>query len=104
MPKKKELRCPKCGSSDNLSRIEGLLAYAHVVPDEKEGWEYAGGSDIDWNTQNRYLARDEPEFYCHRCDTQFDLEEKHAKKDIAEEKHAKKAKPVRTPRRAKKRD
>ena len=82
MAKKPELICPNCGTNGNISRIEALFALARVQPDEKKGWTYAGESEVEWDTQSRELVpKGTPEFFCGFCTTQFNLEEKNARKE-----------------------
>ena len=69
--KNHRLKCPQCGQSDSLSRIEALYAFAQLSVTD-EGWEYGGGSEMLWDTQDRQLCRPEDrEFHCHGCQKDF---------------------------------
>jgi rubredoxin len=50
------LTCPKCGSSDSLAIVESLLGNAHIFPevDENGRFQYAGETDVDWNSQQPF--------------------------------------------------
>ena len=54
--------CPKCGSSRRFSEVNTITGLAGVIPEvEGDGSvavEYAGGTDVDWDSQT--AVRDYP--------------------------------------------
>jgi hypothetical protein len=88
-----KLRCPFCGDHLALCRVEALLAYADItVNDDEHTFEYAGESDLLWDTQSRDLLSNTidktkvkstcegadpsaiPEFYCNHCNDGFNYD------------------------------
>jgi hypothetical protein len=69
------LMCPKCNSSEHLSRNETVCCQTHVVVGENGKWAWTGDTEVIWETSNWDKSSGELEWRCHNCDIRFNAPE-----------------------------
>ena len=67
------LKCPKCGKSDQLRRVEMMYVHYEVKPDDcGRGGDTGAVEDIGESAGRLDHMKDEPEFHCKNCSLDFD--------------------------------
>jgi hypothetical protein len=67
-----EMKCPKCGGTENLSRNEYVACNVNIAVDREGRWYWTGDSEVNWDTSDYQPERGEAEWHCGDCQVDFD--------------------------------